>query len=207
MQKLFIIPFVLVLLAVFTAPVCAEQALVPQSGMEQVPCYDAAGVEIPCAGTGQDGEQQMGIPWPAPRFTDNGNGTITDNLTGLIWLKNANCFGGKIWTGALSSANTLASGTCGLTDGSVAGDWRLPNKKELESLINRRQANPAVWLNLSGFTGVATGSNIYSDSYWSSTTYHNDINYKWYVLMGSGLSDAHHYTSYLHLVWPVRGGQ
>ena len=38
---------------------------------------------------------QKGVAWPNPRFTDNGNGTVTDNLTGLIWLKNANCFGTK----------------------------------------------------------------------------------------------------------------
>jgi hypothetical protein len=32
-----------------------------------------------------------GVAWPNPRFTDNSDGTVTDNLTGLIWLKNANC--------------------------------------------------------------------------------------------------------------------
>ncbi len=32
-----------------------------------------------------------GIAWPAPRFTDNMNGTVVDNLTGLVWLKNADC--------------------------------------------------------------------------------------------------------------------
>jgi len=43
--------------------------------------------------TGDDGDLQRGIPWPNPRFTDNEDGTVTDNLTGLIWLKDANCFG------------------------------------------------------------------------------------------------------------------
>ena len=42
---------------------------------------------------GDDGDLQKGIALPSPRFTDNGNGTVTDNLTGLIWLKNANCIG------------------------------------------------------------------------------------------------------------------
>ncbi|MGA9347827.1 MAG: hypothetical protein WBW48_03355 [Anaerolineae bacterium] len=36
--------------------------------------------------TGEDGELLKGVTWPSPRFTDNGNGTVTDNLTGLIWL-------------------------------------------------------------------------------------------------------------------------
>ena len=38
-----------------------------------------------------DGYYQKGMVWPAPRFTDNSDGTVTDNLTGLIWLKDANC--------------------------------------------------------------------------------------------------------------------
>ena len=50
-----------------------------------------------CTGTGQDGEYQEGVEWPNPRFTDNADGTITDNLTRLIWLKDANCFGTSNW--------------------------------------------------------------------------------------------------------------
>jgi hypothetical protein len=33
-----------------------------------------------------DGEIRAGVAWPTPRFTDNGDGTATDNLTGLTWL-------------------------------------------------------------------------------------------------------------------------
>ena len=99
-------------------------------------CWDAL-EPIDCAGTGQDGEYQAGVSVD-PRFTDNGDGTVTDNLTGLIWLKDADCFGSRNWTNALSDANTLADGSCGLTDGSVAGDWRLPNVRELQSLIDLR---------------------------------------------------------------------
>lgn len=90
--------------------------------------------------TGDDGDLKTGVNWPGPRFQDmgngTGNGTTKDNLTGLIWLKNANCFGIQAWAGALNSANTLANGLCGLTDGSQAGDWRLPNINELKSLVN-----------------------------------------------------------------------
>ncbi len=43
--------------------------------------------------TGDDGDYQAGVPVPNPRFTDNGDGTVTDNLTGLTWLKNASCLG------------------------------------------------------------------------------------------------------------------
>ena len=82
-----------------------------------------------------DGYYQRGVdvPLPKPRFSDNGNGTVTDNITGLIWLKNANCFGSRTWNHALADANGLNSGDCGLTDGSSAGDWRLPNYNELFS--------------------------------------------------------------------------
>ena len=37
-------------------------------------------------GAGDDGDLEGGVAWPNPRFADNGDGTITDNLTGLIWL-------------------------------------------------------------------------------------------------------------------------
>ena len=60
------------------------------------------------------------------RFVDCGNGTIKDTETGLYWLKNANCFGINTWANANKDAAELAHGQCGLTDGSLPGDWRLP---------------------------------------------------------------------------------
>jgi hypothetical protein len=122
---------------------------------------------------GDDGDLQKGVTWPSPRFTDNGDGTVTDNLTGLIWLKNANSFGGKTWADALNACNTLADDGTNLTDGSVAGDWRLPNVKELQSLIHFGFCYPALpdtagtgqWSEGNPFT------NVPSLFYWSSTTY------------------------------------
>ena len=61
---------------------------------------------------------------------------VTDNLTGLIWLKNARCVGGTDWENALTWCNTLASGSCNLSDGSSAGEWRLPNINEFSSLFD-----------------------------------------------------------------------
>ena len=109
--------------------------LAPVEKTGQITSYSATG--------GEDGDLQKGVKWPKPRFKDNGNGTVTDRLTKLIWLKNANAFGERTWEQALSDANTLASGSAGLTDGSVAGDWRLPNVKELQSLIDFAYDNPA----------------------------------------------------------------
>ena len=72
-------------------------ALVPRTG--QATCYDAAGLVTTCEpheggtniGLAQDGHLQLGVTWPNPRFTKNGDGTVTDNRTGLVWLRNANC--------------------------------------------------------------------------------------------------------------------
>src|SRR5215831_11312542 len=111
----------------------------------QTACYDTAGTVITCTGTGQDGEFQAGVPIPSPRFTDNGNGTVTDNLTRLTWLKDWICLGSQTWANALTAANTLANGNvaCGLSDGSVAGDWRLPNINEFASVLDLSRAGPA----------------------------------------------------------------
>ncbi len=170
---------------------------------------EKTGQIISYSGTGgEDGDLQNGVAWPSPRFKDNGNGAVTDNLTKLIWLKNANAFGIRTWEEALSDANTLASGSAGLTDGSKAGDWRLPNKKELESLIDCAYFNPALssvsgksqWVSGDIFTGVQ--SNIY----WSSTTYSANTANAWSVNLNDGYVGADDKTS-TYYVWPVRAGQ
>ena len=119
----------------------------------QTVCYDSSGsanTALPsCTGTGQDGDKQTGFAWDAARFTANSDGTITDRATGLTWLKNANCPGGKkTFADALVWSNSLAAGSCGLSDGSTAGSWRLPNRTELTSLFNHAAAS--VSGNLSG---------------------------------------------------------
>jgi hypothetical protein len=151
-------------------------------------------------GAGSDGALNKGVAWPSPRFTDNADGTVTDNLTGLIWLKNASCFSSQAWAVAVSSANTLANGSCGLTDNSVAGDWRLPNVNEIESLIDYSHVAPALPVG-NPFTGVPNFAN-----YWTSTTYSGSTTVAWWVgtyggFMGNNTKGTSNY------VWPVRGGQ
>lgn len=114
---------------------------------------------------GDDFSVLQGVAWPSTRFTDNGDGTVTDHLTGLVWLQNASCFSATDWATALTTANGLASGACGLTDGSTAGQWRLPNINELESLVDVSQSNPAV-TPTNQFLSIKT-----DQAYWSSTTY------------------------------------
>jgi hypothetical protein len=177
----------------------AGEVDLPRTG--QTTCYNLSGNVISCPGTGQDGDLQEGVAWPVPRFTDNGNGTVTDHLTGLIWLKNANCLGiRKTWDDAVGFCNVLASGMCGLTDGSVAGDWRLPNIVELESLLNAEPEDLSSWLNMQGFT------NVQLFHYWSASTLAIPTNKAWGVYMIFG-SVATLNKSEGYYVWPVRGGQ
>jgi hypothetical protein len=148
--------------------------------------------------TGDDGDHERGVALVTPRFTDNGDGTVTDNQTGLIWLKDANCFGQRAWDEAISDCNGLASGSCGLTDGSSPGDWRLSNYKELISLVDVGNYNPA----------LPTGhpfTNVHSTYYGSSTTSLDDV-FAWDVNIGYG-GVNYGYKSSPNYVWPVRGGR
>lgn len=159
---------------------------------------------------GEDGALQKGEAWPVPRFTDNNNGTITDNLTGLIWLQNADCFGGLAWSEALTAVGALNSGECGLSDGSQAGSWRLPQIAELSSLVDYGRANPALPVVNSTIPGsVHPFSGVHSevaDWYWSSTTMASNTGSAWCSILGPGNINAAAKTT-SHFVWPVRGGR
>jgi len=198
--KLIVIMLTFLIIA-FPSPSFSVEVNLPKTGQET--CYDETGNVIDCANTGQDGDIQAGASWPSPHFEDNGNGTVTDRLTGLIWLKNANCGGTMNWNDALTYCNNLASGSCGLTDGSVAGDWRLPNIIELESLVNAEKSNPAAWLNTQGFTYVQ------SFYYWSASTYTSYTGRAWLVNMLYGYVFGDYKSCYYcyYYVWPVRAGQ
>ena len=155
-----------------------------------------------------------------PRFTDLGNGTVRDNDTGLIWLKDASCSdlpgtdssGTANWWDAQAAAAALANGTCGLRDGSAAGDWRQPTKAEWEAFYSLNYIEPALvntvgaaqWSEGDAFTGVQSYySGVQSYYYWSSTGYAGDPFFAWYVGMGPGYVDVNNKDHGLY-VWPVR---
>ena len=153
-------------------------------------------------GVGDDGYWEKGVEWPIPRFVYNGNGTVTDNLTGLIWTQDADCDGLKEWYPALDYCNNLAESACGLADGSAPGDWRLANRSELESLLDMENIDPALP------TGHPFTDVRWDDLYWTSTSYVVHVyDAAWAVgLYDGSVQDA--YKDYDEAyVWCVRGGQ
>jgi hypothetical protein len=142
------------------------------------------------------------------RFTVNGDGTITDNLTGLVWLKNANCLksryaafdkedgDGKVpWRRALKFVQGINRGKYA-DCGAGRTDWRLPNVNELESLIHAGHTGSADWLKDSDFKKVAA-------AYWSSTLLAANPEKAWTVKVAAGNTAAKSVSDSC-AVWPVR---
>jgi len=155
-------------------------------------------------------DSNKGVASPNPRFTNNSNGTVTDNLTGLIWLQNANVAGARNWADALTDVENLNRD--GTMNGTFAGDksnggshqkdWRLPDRNELASLTDSSNNNPAL---PSGYSSFFSG--VQSDSYWSSDTLKGGIAYAWIVNMSDhGIMDTANKTETCY-VWPVRAGK
>lgn len=76
-------------------------------------------------------------PGATDRFVDCGNGTVTDTTTNLVWLKDTRCFSsGMTWVASWREVGTrLADGSCGLTDHSKPGDWRLPGLADWATVL------------------------------------------------------------------------
>jgi hypothetical protein len=112
----------------------------------------------------------------AKSYTDNGDGTVTDDHTGLVWQEGDS--GPRNWEDALTYCSNLADGVGGLTDGSSTGDWRLPSFVEGATLIDHgypgsSYKNPAL-----------TWSGNY---YWTSTTRSSNTGDAYYLNFGNGL--------------------
>lgn len=125
----------------------------------------------------------------AQRFVDNGNGTVTDTATNLMWTKNANLIGRLNWHDAMSRCRSFSI--------SGIGGWRLPSKDELVAFYHAIQGGHP-------FTGVQSW-------YWSSRTLAGYGEYKdfaWTVNMDDGHASYHGHKDYpTYFVWPVRTGQ
>jgi len=120
----------------------------------QVICYDDAN-EITCPAQGQAFYgQDSQYTGNASSYTDNGNGTVTDNVTGLMWQQSPDSDG----DGDIDAADKLTydQAVAGADTLNLAGysDWRLPTVKELYSLIDFRGTDP------SGYDGTDTSGMI-----------------------------------------------
>jgi hypothetical protein len=154
---------------------------------------------------GDDGDLEKGVVWPNPRFTDNGDGTVTDHLTGLIWLKNANCPAGtRTWQLALYFGAAINTGANNCGDTSNGGinqtDWRLPNVRELQSLVDYGQT-----ASLRLPSGHPFSNYFQASIYWSSTTVASFTSDAWFVNFLNGNVFFNGKTS-VYFVTAVRGG-
>lgn len=160
----------------------------------QANCYNQDGLVASCVGTEQDGERQAGNSWPSPRFNDNGKGAISDNMTGLMWTKSAHPAGISVnWEEAFQVINQMNSGE---RQNFGHSDWRLPNRRELWSMLDWSGGTPSI-------------PGIFNDRggvyYWSSTSDEDDPSRAWQVSFGifggEIISDSKTDTA---IVWPVR---
>jgi hypothetical protein len=171
----------------------------PDTG--QTKCYRGVDPydEIPCAGTGQDGAY---VQNPLS-YTDNGNGTVTDNNTGLVWQQQDDGPGYNWYVASGiydATQNPESMDVCGSLDLGGATDWRLPTKKELMSIVDYAIPFPGPTNNTAYFQN-RRGSND-----WSSTTVAGDPDSAMHVNfeIGGVYSD---YKFYGLSVRCVRGGQ
>jgi hypothetical protein len=106
--------------------------------------------------SGDDGDLKQGVAWPSPRLSDQDDGTIRDSLTGLVWQKTADTTA-RNWADSFTYARVLSFAS--------ADDWRIPNKRELRSLIHYGESNQVTCLAGFGFTDFD------SEYYWTSPIY------------------------------------
>lgn len=166
--------------------------MTPLISTGQTKCYDSNGKEILCTETGQDGEFSNGIIWPVPRFTVH-NDIVLDQLTGLFWIRNANLSVFPMnWQESLDFIKTM-----NLENALGYNDWRLPNRRELRSLMSYQTRLPAL-------PDGHPFYDVFSGWYWSSTTAAINPKYAWYVHM-EGARMFYGGKNQSYLVWPVRG--
>jgi hypothetical protein len=158
----------------------------------QITCHDERGRTTDCAGSGQDAEFRRGVSWPVPRF-ESLDDVVLDRLTGLLWTRDANVAEFPLaWQEALDYVAKMNSGNA-----FGYPDWRLPNRRELRSLMSYQTRKPAL---PEGHPFI----NVFSGWYWTSTTAAINTAYAWYVHM-EGARMFYGRKEQFFLLWPVRG--
>jgi hypothetical protein len=176
MKIVVLLRIVLILVCGLFFSATASAFRLPDTG--QMSCSDTNGNVIGCTGTGQDGEYNIN----PMSYTDNGNGTVTDNNTGLMWQQQdaGNEYNWYQATGTYdTSYDPSSQNACGAFNLGGYSDWRLPSKKELMTIVDYSVPYPGPTINL-------IFENIQEDAYWSSTGYPNDPSGAWEVSFGTG---------------------
>lgn len=192
-------------------------------------------VTLPSPGGASDGIVALQTAHPScaddsdNTYVDCGNGTVTDNRTGLVWLKDATCYGDLSWHEAMEvvagfsdipDGSAVSGDDCGLSDGSSPGEWRLPSIAEWEVMVAHGLGlgcDPSITDDQGDGCWATTlecflqGRNcsfedVQSSAYWSSSTTSFSPNLAWEMLLDSGSVSNTFKTASKHL-WPVRGGQ
>ena len=179
-----------ILLLLGSFPIAAQAAdwnPLPDTG--QTTCYDAAGAVIdPCPAPGNAFHgQDANYSDPALAYTDNGDGTVTDVNTGLMWQQTYNAT--RTWQAAIDYCNGLTFPAEGYDD------WYLPERFELRSIADYGRLGPAINQVFS----------CQSSDYWSATTYASSTSYAWNLNFYNGDGGANSKTYYCY-VRCVRAG-
>lgn len=175
----------------------------------QTTCYDTAGAVIDCAGTGQDGEFQKGA---ARSFTDNGDGTISDATTGLVWEKLSNDGSIHDWKNQYSWNDAFAVKIFTLNASAFGGhsDWRLPNLTEMMTMLDWEVSSPATfsafWDGCEAGCSITTCSCTLPGRFWTSTTDNYNPSAAWEVDFQLGEMAWDFKTNPYPAVRAVRGG-
>jgi hypothetical protein len=155
-------------------------------------CHADDGRELPCEGSGQDASFGVGAPWPEPRFDARGDEVI-DRLTDLIWCRSANLAEFPLaWQEAL---DFVAAMNCEQRFGQR--DWRMPNRRELRSLLSLQTKLPAL-------PERHPFADVFNGWYWSSTTAAISPAHAWYVAL-DGARMFYGGKDQSFMLWPVRG--
>jgi hypothetical protein len=158
---------------------------------DQVACYDARGQIKDCGSGSQDGEQHAGTAWPRPRFIAR-DGIVIDRLTGLQWCRNANWADyPMMWDEAFDCVLR-----CNQENLQGCNDWRLPNRRELFSLISHARINPSL-------PDGHPFRSVFAGYYWTASSCRRLPHHAWTVHLGGGRV-AKGMKSSSYLVWPVR---
>ena len=147
-------------------------------------------------------QSETSVPSTTPddRFLMHGNGTVTDTATGLMWAQCAEGLSGSACTDGGAANFTWEEALIRARDSGLAGytDWRLPNLKELFSLVEERCVNPAI--------NLAVFPNTPASYFWSASPSADSSHFAWIVGFMNGGADYGSRYSYSQ-VRLVRSGQ